>query len=60
MKKSIIYCDHCGEELDNLHDMTELTIDLGSEWFDTDLCNDCWHELNYKVKQFCKKDGAEQ
>lgn len=42
-----------------MHDMTDLTIDLGNEWFDTDLCNDCWEELYSKVKLFCTKGGAE-
>lgn len=55
MKKNIVFCDHCGAELDAMHDMIDITIDLGSSWFDTDLCDECWQELKYKVDKFCSK-----
>ena len=51
-----IYCDHCGEELDNMQDYIDIELDLYSSWFNTDLCDECYQELSYKVKQFCKKE----
>lgn len=60
MIKQIIYCDHCGEEIDTKYGHTDLTIDIGCDWFDTDLCDECWKELKYKIRQFCKKDGEDK
>ena len=55
MTKTTVYCDHCGEELDTMHDYCDIELNLYSTWFNTDLCNECYRELSYKIKQFCNK-----
>jgi hypothetical protein len=52
------YCDHCGKELDCMHDYggTEIAV---FTFFTTDLCAECVKSLDEIVLKFCKKGGAE-
>ena len=56
MTKTIIYCDHCGKEIDSMEDYVDINIELWSTTFYTDLCHECYEELVRKVERFCKKD----
>ena len=55
MKKQIVACDHCGKELDSMHDYTNMEIDDFVDWYEVDLCSECFHELNDMVLQYCNK-----
>ena len=55
MRKTVLTCDHCGKELDEMRDYTEIKIDNFIDWFETDLCSECFHELNDIVLQFVNK-----
>lgn len=47
------YCDHCGKEIDYLNDYTNLSIKMNHVDIDTDLCVDCFRELEESIKGFC-------
>ena len=32
MKDNKIYCDHCGKELDTMHDFDDTQIDMAHKW----------------------------
>ena len=49
------YCDHCGKELNEMHDYTEQEVGLIG-YATADLCNECLHELDTYIKKFCKKE----
>lgn len=52
------YCDHCGKELNAIHDYIDQEVGLVG--FETaDLCNECLEELDKIIKAFCGKGGAE-
>ena len=52
------YCDHCGTELNEMHDYCDAEIDIPCNWFKTDLCGKCVDELGSLVKKFCNvKEG---
>lgn len=55
MKETKIYCDHCGKELDEMHDYIDLTIDLCWDIIHCDLCKNCIAELNSEVSVFVSK-----
>lgn len=55
MTKTKVYCDHCDKELDIMKDYIETEINLYCSYFNTDLCSDCYDELNKIVKEFCQK-----
>ena len=55
MTKTKIYCDHCGKELNEMHDYIDVEIDMGVSWLRTDLCQECMHELKELVYSFCEK-----
>ena len=56
MKETKIYCDHCGRELNEMHDYVEFLIDVGQE-MECDLCADCQEHLEIMVKNFIKKNS---
>ena len=47
------YCDHCGKEIDYLNDYTRLHIKMNHVDIETDLCGDCFLELEESIKCFC-------
>ena len=54
MRQLIYKCDHCGKELDEMHDAyidTEIMID---EYLNFDLCKDCYAELGNLIKEFIR------
>ena len=60
MKSNKIYCDHCGKELDTMHDFDDTQIDMAHKWTTADLCAECLNELYEVVCTFCEaKGGAE-
>lgn len=53
------YCDHCGKELNEMHDYPEQEIGLiGYET--ADLCSEHLEELDRIIKAYCKKGGVEE
>lgn len=55
MRKELFICDHCGKELNEMKDFTNMHIDNFLEFMDTDLCSECFHELNDIVMQYIGK-----
>ncbi len=55
MKKTTITCDHCGKELDPKQDYTDMQIDDFVDWYEVDLCSECFHELNDIILQYVNK-----
>ena len=55
MKKVIYTCDHCGKELDEMDDYTDMDIDNFIDYVRTDLCTKCLEELNEIVLKFVNK-----
>ena len=54
MKETKYTCDHCGKELNKIHDYIEQEI-FGCET--ADLCDECCEELEKTIKAFLKKGG---
>ena len=46
MTQTKIYCDHCGKELDEMHDYSDTEFDTIDEFLKCDLCRDCYEELS--------------
>lgn len=59
MTETKIYCDHCGKELNEMHDYVDEEINMGVYWLRTDLCKDCMEELKKIVCAFCEKEDKE-
>ena len=57
MKKTIITCDHCGKELDEMKDYVDMEIDDFINWYEVDLCDECFHELDGIVRQYVNKES---
>lgn len=55
MKKTIVTCDHCGKELDTMQDYTDMEIDDFIDWYEVDLCSECFRELDSVVRQYVNK-----
>lgn len=53
MRKTTYTCDHCGVILDEKKDYLELEIDNGLEYFESDLCRNCFKELDKYTREFC-------
>ena len=54
MRRTTITCDHCGKELDEMHDYVDNEVEI-LNWFKTDLCKKCAEELDSYVSIFCGK-----
>lgn len=52
-----VYCDHCGKELDEMHDYADAEIDTAVGLIKIDLCSDCLYKLDQVVKKFCEQRG---
>ena len=59
MQKIQYKCDHCGKEIDDFNDYTDLEIELASFHKCVDLCTDCYNKLSKTVDEFTtlKKEG---
>lgn len=55
MRKTIFTCDHCGKELDEMRDYPEIAIDNFIDFIETDLCSDCFRELNEIILKYVNK-----
>ena len=47
------YCDHCGKEIDPMEDYVGINIQMNHVGMETDLCTDCFWELEESIKCFC-------
>ena len=56
MKRTVLTCDHCGAELDEMHDYTDMEIGIPYSFLTVDLCVNCAKELERQVKTFCNKE----
>lgn len=55
MRKIIFACDHCGKEIDEMRDYTEMKIDNFIDYVEADLCSACFRELNEIVLKYVNK-----
>ena len=61
MRKSTIHCDHCGKELDEMHDWVDTNIEIGSYTGKADLCKGCLDTLCAMSNHFlsnCRQKGG--
>ena len=56
MRKTVFTCDHCGKELDEMKDYSDMEFDNFFDIFRADLCSKCFHELNNIVLKFINKN----
>lgn len=56
MKKTTFTCDHCGKELNEMHDYTEMQIDDFIDNIETDLCMECYEKLNGIILKYINKE----
>lgn len=56
MKRTVLTCDHCGAELDEMYDYTDMEIGITYSFLTVDLCVNCAKELERQVKKFCNKE----
>lgn len=59
MRKEIYKCDHCGKELNQMHDFTETNLDDFDFYATVDLCEKCYGEISKTVYEFCNCDKGE-
>lgn len=57
MRKTVFTCDHCGKEIDEMRDYSELKIDNFADFIEVDLCAKCYDELNNIVLKYCNKEA---
>ncbi len=57
MQKRVYICDHCGKELNEIQDYTEMEIRDFADYVETDLCSKCYDELNNIVLKYCNKEA---
>lgn len=55
MRKTTYICDHCGKEIDTMHDYTDMKIDNFIDLVEVDLCIACFEELNEEVLKYVGK-----
>ena len=60
MKDNKIYCDHCGKELDTIHDFDDIQIDMAHKWTTADLCAECLDKLYDLICDFCERKSGEE
>ena len=51
-----IYCDHCGKELDEMHDYPDTELNTIDKFLKCDLCKDCYEELSKNIHKFINKE----
>lgn len=56
MKKTIFTCDHCGKEMDEMRDYSDMEFKDFYEYMYADLCSECYHELGDIVLQYISKN----
>ena len=55
MHKMLYICDHCGKEIDEMRDYTEMKIDNFINYVEADLCSDCFRKLDDMILQYVNK-----
>ena len=55
MHKILYICDHCGKELDDRRDYTDMKIDNFIDYVKTDLCSECFRKLNDIILEYTNK-----
>ena len=55
MRKTVFTCDHCGKEIDEMRDYTDMPIDNFINYVKADLCSECFRELDDIVMQYINK-----
>ena len=55
-----IYCDHCGKEIDGMHDWIQDEIMIANERIVRDLCADCGGDLIKIIEDFCSNATVEK
>ena len=60
MRRSEMYCDHCGKVIDPMADFDDTTIEMAHKWTTADLCAECLEELYDIVLAFCKQKGGDK
>lgn len=55
MHRIIYTCDHCGKEIDEMRDYADMKIDNFIDFVETDLCSNCFRELNEIVLKYINK-----
>lgn len=58
MQKIVYTCDHCGKELNEMHDYVEIEIRDFADYVETDLCAKCYDELNNMLLQYINKKAS--
>lgn len=53
MHKIVYICDHCGKEIDEMKDYTDIRVDDFADFIETDLCSECYDELSNMVLRYC-------
>lgn len=56
MRKTRVYCDHCGKELNEMHDYIEQDVGFYEDNM-VDLCADCFSGLDKIIKAYCSKEA---
>ena len=56
MKELVVTCDHCGKKLDDMKDYADIEFDTIDNWFNADLCSECYAEISKTLREFCRKD----
>ena len=55
MRKTVFTCDHCGKEIDEMKDYSDMKIDNFINYVEADLCSKCFRELDDIVMQYINK-----
>ena len=55
MRETKIYCDHCGKELDEMHDYTGMEFNDVAV-LDCDLCKECIDKLDKLIRKFVHQE----
>ena len=55
MHKIVYTCDHCGKEISEMRDYTDMKIDNFINYVEADLCSECFRKLDDMVLQYVNK-----
>ena len=55
MRKTVINCDHCGKELNEMIDYVDIEIDALFYFHKADLCEQCYDNLNKIISEYINK-----
>lgn len=55
MHKMLYTCDHCGKEINEIRDYTDMKFDDFINYVEADLCSECFRKLDDMVLQYVNK-----